>query len=251
MCGITGAFDRDALDLRRLYAAHATLAHRGPDDEGFRAGSGADDPGASYSGDRTTGRWRELDHLQAAGATRWVLGYHRLAIIDLSEDGHQPFAGRGGRRWLVYNGEIYNYRELRAELEALGHEFATSCDTEVVAQAFDEWGSGCFSRFNGMWALAIYDTDTRRLVLSRDRFGVKPLYYHHGPTALLFGSEIKFLAGLIDLGLDETAAAEYLADSRIDHRPETLHPEVRQLPPGTWRSTTTPPTTCASGPGGR
>jgi asparagine synthase (glutamine-hydrolysing) len=232
VCGITGVFDRADVDLGRFYSAHTRLAHRGPDDEGFRAGSGPDDAGASYAGDRTTGRWRDLDHLRNAGPTRWVLGYHRLAIIDLSENGHQPFAGRAGRRWLVYNGEIYNYRELRADLQGLGHEFVTQTDTEVVAASYDEWGTGCFSRFNGMWALAVYDVDSRRLVLSRDRFGVKPLYYHHGKSALLFGSELKFLAGLIDLGLDETAAAEYLAESRIDHRPQTLHPEVRQLPPG-------------------
>ena len=231
MCGITGAFDRADLDLERFYAAHSRLTHRGPDDEGFRAGSGPGDGGASYSGDRTTGRWRELADVRGAGPARWVIGYHRLAIIDLSENGHQPFpAGEG--RWLVFNGEIYNYRELRAELESLGREFTSASDTEVVAQAYDEWGKRCFSRFNGMWAIAVYDAGTRRLLLSRDRFGVKPLYYHRGPTAFLFGSELKFLAGLIALGLDEAAAAEYLADSRIDHRPETLHPEARQLPPG-------------------
>ena len=139
--------------------------------------------------------------------------------------------GEAGR-WLIYNGEIYNYRELRAELEALGHEFVTETDTEVVAASYDEWGTGCFSRFNGMWALAVYDVDARRSFSRGIASASSRSTTTTVRTAFLFGSELKFLAGLIDLGLDETAAAEYLAESRIDHRPETLHPEVRQLPPG-------------------
>src|ERR1017187_10359313 len=104
------------------------------------------------------------------------LGHRRLSILDLSPLGHQPMSYQD-RYWIVYNGEVYNYLELRPELEAAGHRFRSHCDTEVILAAYAQWGAECFSRFNGMWALAIYDARTDELVLARDRFGVKPLYY--------------------------------------------------------------------------
>src|SRR6185503_3545885 len=117
-------------------------------------------------------------------------------------------------------------------LVALGHRFESQTDTEVVLRAFAEWGPGCFSRFNGMWALAIYDVETGSLVLSRDRFGVKPLLYARQSGELLFASEPKFFRELFPLHVNEQAAAEFLVDTRIDHRAETIHEEILQLPPG-------------------
>ena len=127
------------------------------------------------------------------------LGHRRLSIID-REGGHQPIANEDETVWLVYNGEVYNYRELRAELEAAGHTFRTSCDSEVIVHAYEEWGPACAARFNGMWAFAVADLRARRraggkLVLNRDHFGIKPLFYARSPQSgrLLFASEIKAL----------------------------------------------------------
>ena len=140
--------------------------------------------------------------------------------------------GEAGR-WLIYNGEIYNYRELRAELEALGHEFATETDTEVVAAVLRRVGHRLLLALQRHVGARRVRRRTRRRSFSRAIASASSRSTTTTVrTAFLFGSELKFLAGLIDLGLDETAAAEYLAESRIDHRPETLHPEVRQLPPG-------------------
>src|SRR6266567_4662103 len=150
MCGICGivALDRPA-ELETVLAMAGELAHRGPDADGSFADDGV------------------------------ALGFRRLAIIDLSEAGNQPFASDDGRLRLVHNGEVYNYRELRAELEAKGHRFRSATDTEVILAAYREWGERCVERFNGMWAFALWDADRSRLFCSRDRFGVKPFYYRY------------------------------------------------------------------------
>ena len=138
------------------------LAHRGPDGEG----SFAAEPGVAF-------------------------GHRRLAIIDLSDAGIQPFASDDGRLQLLHNGEIYNYRELRQELEGRGHRFHTATDTEVVLHAYEEWGDRCVERFNGMWAIALWDGRRERLFCSRDRFGVKPFYYRFDDGRFVFASELK------------------------------------------------------------
>jgi asparagine synthase (glutamine-hydrolysing) len=232
MCGISGCFAPGGLDPARFYAAHSALRHRGPDDEGLVGGGDWRGKPGQFSAEGTRGRWTDLPDFREAGELRWVLGQHRLSILDLSEEGHGPMGSADGRLWLTYNGEVYNYRELREELAALGHEFRTGTDTEVVLHAFAEWGTGCFARFNGMWALALYDAEAGRLVLSRDRFGVKPLLYSLSSAGLLLGSEPKFFRGLMPLHVNERAAAEYLAEARVDHREETFHEEILQLPPG-------------------
>src|SRR5882757_9927606 len=165
MCGIAGAyhFDGRPLDLTIVERMTAKLVHRGPDDGGEIA------------------------------VDRVALGNRRLKILDLSPAGHQPMGTPDGRLWLTFNGEIYNYVELRRDLVQLGHQFLSHTDTEVILHSFLEWGPGCFARFNGMWALALYDARARTLVLSRDRWGVKPLYVHRSPGLLVFGSEVKAL----------------------------------------------------------
>lgn len=186
MCGLAGivAAPGGSFAARRVEPMTQSLAHRGPDDFGFVA-FGAEDAAPRP--------WAEDDGAPEIGA-RAALGSRRLAILDLSAAGHQPMSDASGRYWLAYNGEVYNYVELRSELEAAGHEFRSGCDTEVVLAAFKHWGPDCFRRFNGMWALAIWDTQEQTLVLSRDRFGVKPLYIHRPPGGgLMFASEIKAL----------------------------------------------------------
>src|SRR5262249_20236325 len=150
MCAISGLIwkevDRPA-GRQELRQMNAIQFHRGPDD----GGEYFDGPVA--------------------------LGHRRLSILDLSEQGHQPMASGDGRYVIVYNGEIYNFIELRDELKAVGHVFSSDCDTEVLLKAYQIWGPSCVNRFNGMWAFAIYDRHTHSVFISRDRFGIKPFYF--------------------------------------------------------------------------
>src|SRR3954469_22864261 len=210
MCGIAGFWG--APDAALLATMTGRIAHRGPDGEGF------------------------FEHPLAS------LGHRRLAIIDPAR-GHQPVGTDDGLVQLTYNGEVYNFRELRAELEPLGHTFHTHCDTEVVLHAYLEWGTDCFARFNGMWALAILDlregtpTSGPRLVLARDHFGIKPLYYARAASGrVLFASEAK--AVLADPTLvtepDRQWLYDYLLHGLHDHKPETAFTGIRALAAATW-----------------
>jgi asparagine synthase (glutamine-hydrolysing) len=199
VCGIAGFRGERAPALLRDMTS--TLRHRGPDDEGYS----------------------EDDQLS--------LGFRRLSIIDIA-GGHQPMHSADGSLSLVYNGEVYNYRELRAELLGLGHRFATDCDSEVILRAYEAWGVDAFPRLNGMWAFAIADRASGRLVLCRDHFGIKPLYYAQAGGRLLFASEIKALLRSPDLApsVDDQSLYEYLAFGLHDHRPETFFAGIRRLP---------------------
>jgi len=203
MCGICGivAPGRPP-ELGTVEAMAERLSHRGPDGAG------------SYAADDV------------------ALAFRRLAIIDLSNAGSQPFASVDGRFQLVFNGEIYNYRELRTELEGRGHRFRSASDTEVLITAFAEWGERCVDRFVGMWAFAIWDTHERRLFASRDRFGIKPFYYRHAEGRLAFASEPKaFLADPVTrFAANPRAVADYLTQSYLDHTPETFFTEIERLP---------------------
>jgi asparagine synthase (glutamine-hydrolysing) len=180
----------------------STLTHRGPDADGTFA-----EPGVA-------------------------LAFRRLAILDLSAAGNQPMAGGNGRYRLVHNGEIYNYRELRAELKPLGHVFHTGTDTEVVLAAYSQWGSACVRRFNGMWAFALWDSEERRLFASRDRFGVKPFYYRHENGRLLFASEPRaLLAAGVAAKPNLPVIRDYLAQGYLDHTVETFFDGIVRLPP--------------------
>lgn len=180
MCGIYGIWHRDGqpVDLTALRTATSRLRHRGPDDEGYLLAHPAQGTCASHAGLETDQRLTLLPLDQARGAGySLAFGFRRLAILDLSPAGHQPMASADGRFWIVFNGEIYNYIELRAELQRLGHCFRSGGDTEVILAAYAQWGEACLNRLNGMWAFAIWDRERRTLFLARDRFGVKPLYY--------------------------------------------------------------------------
>ncbi|MGE5478450.1 MAG: asparagine synthase (glutamine-hydrolyzing) [Bacteroidales bacterium] len=213
MCGIAGWIDRETTPIGPgvIEAMTNAIAHRGPD-------------GA--------GRW---DGVAGSGRWRLSLGHRRLAIIDL-EGGVQPMVEAGERAVLVFNGEIYNFVELRAELEAAGHAFRTHSDTEVLLAAYLHWGADCVQRLRGMFAFALWDAARERLFLARDRFGKKPLYlWQDGDGALVFGSEIKALLAhpRVPAELDRASVAEYLA-WRYVPGPHTLFAGIRKLPPASW-----------------
>src|SRR3954463_9024913 len=163
MCGIAGIIDGGNRETLERMAG--VQAHRGPDDQGVQWFAG-----------------------RSAG-----LAHRRLSILDLSPAGHQPMANATGRRWITFNGEIYNYRELRAELAQSGHRFNSNSDTEVILAAYDEWGAVCVNRFNGMFAFAIYDEDSGELFIARDHRGSKPLYYPQRGALFASASEAKAL----------------------------------------------------------
>jgi asparagine synthase (glutamine-hydrolysing) len=204
MCGICGiATARGSVDRDRLRRMSETLLHRGPDSEGSHVDEGIG------------------------------LAARRLAIIDLAA-GDQPIANEDGSVVVVQNGELYNYRELGHGLRRAGHRFSTACDTEIHAHGYEEWGLGLFERLRGMFAVAIWDARARRLVLARDRFGIKPLYYRHVGGELSFASELDALPqGEIDLH----ALDAFLAFNSIP-APLSIFREIRKLPPGhvlTWQ----------------
>lgn len=209
MCGICGIHSPDAPpDLEAGLAMMGALSHRGPD-------------GSGYFRDRYT-----------------MLGHTRLAIVDTA-GGAQPMTGEDESVWVSFNGEIYNHVELRAELTARGHRFRTRCDTEAIVHAWEEWGPDCFRRFNGQWALAIWDRGTRTLTLSRDRLGVRPLYYTRVGSRLLFASECKalFTDAHVPRDLDPAGLGETLTFwSTV--APRTAFAAVQQLPPGTFATVT-------------
>ena len=170
MCGIAGIMDLHGkgFEYQELAIMADTLSHRGPDGEGFALLS------EKFQECRFCSAY-ELANQK--GGAYCGFAHRRLAIIDLSDDGIQPMSYDDGRLWITFNGEIFNYIELRKELETLGRHFHTATDTEVLIQAYEEWGIDCLHKFNGMWAFAIWDLHKQRLFISRDRFGIKPLYY--------------------------------------------------------------------------
>ncbi len=197
MCGISGIYCLDAettADIRLLRKMTDLVRHRGPDDEGYFLCGDAAAGGRLFSGEESSPEVKGL-HPALVETTKASLGlgFRRLAILDLSASGHQPMSDPGLGLHLVFNGEIYNHVELREELRQAGYEFRSRSDTEVILKAWHAWGEACLQRFNGIWALALWDERQKRLHLARDRFGVKPLYFCIHDRVLYFGSEIKQL----------------------------------------------------------
>jgi asparagine synthase (glutamine-hydrolysing) len=213
MCGIAGYVT--GTDPRPTAAFQAsvlrTLAHRGPDDAGWLTDQ------AAGTGDRP------------GDPGRWGLLHRRLAILDLSALGHQPMLSADGRYAITFNGEIYNYVELRQDLEKEGARFRSQSDTEVLLQAFAHWGSACLPRLVGMFAFAIADRDRHRMFLARDPFGIKPLYYAWVGGGFAFASEIKALRPIVSGRVRPNRLLDYLRDGVTDHGGETLLEEVHQL----------------------
>jgi asparagine synthase (glutamine-hydrolysing) len=213
MCGICGIVGRDEIDPGVLTRMTDSIRHRGPDDEGF--------------------------YVSPPSRTNVGLGFRRLAIIDL-DTGNQPIANEDGSIRVVFNGEIYNFPELRDELEARGHVFSTRADTEVIVHLYEELGAGCVKRLNGMFAFAVWDARDQSLLLARDRFGKKPLYYAEVDGGLIFGSELKALLQhpRCPRDLDLDSLARYLAFEYVPE-PGSIVSGVRKVPAAhvlTWRS---------------
>jgi asparagine synthase (glutamine-hydrolysing) len=236
MCGIFGIVNRTNLgvDLSVARRAVELLRHRGPDDEGYLLIDSRAARAVACQGPDTAEGLSLPDLADQDGAHYdLVFGHRRLSIIDVSIRGHQPMASRDGRLWLVFNGEVYNYIELRRELEKEGVGFDTATDTEVVLAAYQRWGASCLSRFVGMFACAIYDMNKRELFLARDFFGIKPLYYASMNGRFVFASEIPPLLELpgITREVNPQALYEYLRFGITDGAAETLFADIRELPP--------------------
>lgn len=233
MCGITGFFSyKNRCNTKKYYEAHKKIAHRGPDDEGFLY-KNENNKIEYLIGDDSIEEFKDRALIYSKEPSSFILGHRRLSIIDLSSHGHQPFVYKNLS--LVYNGEIYNYIELRDELIELGYSFETDSDTEVFLKAYHYWGVESFNKFNGMWASAIYDEDRNTILLTRDRFGIKPLYYSLVDDNLIFGSEIKFVSSFIDkLYANEEMVYEYLRFNYIDHTNQTLFKDILQLEPNSY-----------------
>ena len=211
MCGIVGILARKTqIPPAVLEQATRSLAHRGPDDSGTVL----------------------LKETQAE-PVEIGLGHRRLAILDLSPLGHQPMQDPVTGNWIVFNGEIYNFRELRKELESAGVEFKSHSDTEVILAAYRVWGESCLTRLGGMFAFALWDAPRKRLLLARDPMGIKPLYYHQSEQTLIFASEVRTLlrTGLVPRKADPTGVLSYLAFGSV-YEPWTIVEGVRAVPPG-------------------
>ncbi len=253
MCGITGAL---ALNHKTIHTPSAgpmtdILTHRGPDDAGylFYHTSCRHEKPVSFHLNLTDDAHRHISELLPSLDSRaaqeeleshdWDLfmGHRRLAILDVSRAGHQPMSDLTQNIYLAYNGEIYNFRELREELKSLGHRFRSKSDTEVVLYAYIEWGIQCVNRFNGMFAFALYDNSRHKLYLARDRYGIKPLYYtvtaREGRRTLLFASEVKSILQYAEyaIDIDYEALIEYFTFQNI-FTDRTLYQGIKLLPPG-------------------
>lgn len=194
MCGINGIISLDINIKRQITEMNFLLRHRGPDDEGYIFINSNQKYFKSFCGYDSIDYFKEkLPNISTANYDNYnvILAHRRLSIIDLSQNGHCPMSDESGKIWITYNGEIYNYIELRDELRTLGHTFQTESDTEVIIKSYLQWGKECQNHFNGMWAFAIWDSRCNELFLSRDRFGVKPLYYSITKNLFAFSSEIK------------------------------------------------------------
>lgn len=226
MCGIAGfiGFGRDAaISKEEIWAMTQRLAHRGPNDAGCVLIDGL-----------RTAAFRDVMEKTPFSRAGVALGNRRLSILDLSDRGHQPMSSPDGRVWMSYNGEVYNYVELKKELEAKGHLFFSTSDTEVVLHAYLEWGADCFTRFNGMWGVALYDLRSQELILSRDRLGKKPLYYYRAASGLFFASEIKALlthpAVPREMNLRKVAAYAGLHYRYVDDDEDSFFRDIQQVP---------------------
>jgi asparagine synthase (glutamine-hydrolysing) len=205
MCGLAGIVAADRLqedERARLDAMRDVIAHRGPDEAGTYCDGQAG------------------------------LVHRRLSIVDLAA-GRQPLSNEDGSIWVAFNGEIYNHQEIRATLEASGHKYRTRCDTETIVHAYEQWGDACVARFRGMFAFAVWDANRQRLLLARDRMGIKPLYWTERHGRVIFGSEIKSIlaSGIVPAGANERAIPELLS-TRYVSGSETLFKGIHRLLPG-------------------
>ena len=241
MCGISLSIAKNRVDIQSFKAFNTIVKHRGPDDEGFIfisdvkviTAGGSDTPLGVWNTPTSYQPETNIDVVE--GEYKVAIGHRRLSILDLSPLGHLPMCDTLKRYWITFNGEIYNFIELRKELAELGYEFSTQSDTEVIIAAYAQWGSGCLTRFAGMWAFTIYDTQTKTIFIARDRFGIKPLYYWFSPEGDFYlASEIKQFTQIPtwQAQLNPQRVYDYLFYAMTDHTEETMFKNVHTIPPG-------------------
>ena len=213
MCGVNGIFfpGQASRFLPEIKKMNHTIRHRGPDDEGV------------YSD------------------TDIILGHQRLSIIDLSPRGRQPMSDSNESIWVVCNGEVYNFKELRTQLESNGRTFRSESDTEVIIHGYKEWGIEVFNRLEGMFAFSLWDKNERQLYLVRDGCGIKPLFYFYNGKTLVWSSELKGLlaSGLVERTIDIQSFSDFLSLSYVPN-PKSILKNVYQVPPGTSLKFSTP-----------
>ncbi|NMB98792.1 MAG: asparagine synthase (glutamine-hydrolyzing) [Thermoanaerobaculaceae bacterium] len=244
MCGICGlvGFNGKKQDYLKILKMNSTLKHRGPDDEGYLSFDLDKNQTEIYFGNDTPQETIGRDFLYSPSKSLvqgkenlpnpiLLFGHRRLSIIDLSPLGHQPMCNENGTIWLIFNGEIYNYIELKAELLEKGHTFVSKTDAETIVHSYEEWGERCVEKFNGMWAFAILDLKKKAIFCSRDRSGVKPFYYFNDKKEFVFASEIRALKAIRDFNHNEKIVWDYLVLRKTNHTEETFYKEIYELPP--------------------
>jgi asparagine synthase (glutamine-hydrolysing) len=232
MCGICGIIkSNNLIDTNQLLSMTRVLRHRGPDDEGFILGDNDKNIFKSFHHDETIDSIKsKTPKLENNLNANLGFGFRRLSILDLSENGHQPMQFDEACLWIVFNGEIYNYIEIRDELSVKGYTFKSNSDTEVILKAYHKWGEDCVHKFNGMWAFAIWDSKEKKLFCSRDRFGIKPFYYHYNQQKeFLFASEIKAILQVIDSPSDKQTLFDSFVYGYSDHNERTFFEDIKQL----------------------
>lgn len=235
MCGIAGVFNHAGVSGSQLEAMARTIRHRGPDDEGYILIDHHGNP-QYLRGDDTISEIN-VKHINSEPYEKRSIGgmaHRRLTIIDLSPAGHQPLSVDNDNYSIVYNGEVYNFKEIREELCTLGFNFISQSDSEVILNAYREWGDHCVNKFIGMWAFAIWDKKKRRVFLSRDRFGIKPLYYFKKEGLFAFASEIKslLLIDSIKKCINNSNLFQYIMWGRNADSEATLFENIREFPAG-------------------
>ncbi len=242
MCGIAGIVQlkNSSFNLcNNIVQMTDAISHRGPDGEGFLL-AGENGPVAAY-GDNTPEEIKNnrfdfspSRHISQTGGKPFLaFGHRRLSIIDLSAGGHQPMCVNEKKCWITYNGEIYNYIEIREELKKKGYHFLTNSDTEVILNSYLEWGEQCLEKFNGMWAFVIYNQEKNELFGARDRMGVKPFYYYLDENIFAFASEQKALLKLegIKTGINPPAAFDFFLKNTMEHEEEGMFKNILELFP--------------------
>lgn len=229
MCGIAGILNLNGQPVNPNIIRKMTdiQAHRGPDDYGYAVFDVKAGVSRAYQ-ERVPDDFAERTYNLA-------FGHRRLSIIDLTTLGHQPMASKDGAVWIIYNGEIYNYLELRSELSQEGYSFSSQSDTEVILNSYRHWGIDCLSRFNGMWAFAIWDQRKRTLYCARDHLGKKPFYYYRDETTFVFASEIKSLLchPRVPRRVNEEKVYDYLYLHQHEYRNDSFFQDIHQLPAAT------------------
>jgi asparagine synthase (glutamine-hydrolysing) len=234
MCGIGGIYNPGGVDPKTAEKISGLLRHRGPDDEGYLFIDRNDNFIPAIGSDSIT-ELRHLTHIKQVDESSTLVFIHRrLSIIDLTPSGHQPMISSESGNAIVFNGEIYNYPELRNELKNEGYTFKTESDTEVILASYDRWSERCVDHFLGMWAFSIFDRKRKALFCSRDRFGIKPFYYYETDNFFAFGSEIKALLSLkeVKTELDKVKSIEFLTNGNQNFFQDIIFKGIKLLPPG-------------------